>query len=131
MSVLVVVLLTVAFAFAVYRMKSVARPVLSPLEAAEAAASGNAVIVDVREPAEWAAGVAQPAVLLPLSDLKGPRVQWGPFLEGNRDRRIVVYCQSGMRSGMAASLLQSEGFRSENIGGFPRWVEAGLPVRIP
>lgn len=107
------------------------RPTMSPKEAAAAVETGIAVLVDVREPAEWSGGVAQVAVLLPLSDLRGPRELWVPFLEKNRSKLILLYCQSGMRSGMAASILKSEGFDTANMGAFSNWNAHGLPVRTP
>jgi len=104
---------------------------MSPKKSAAAVETGVAVLVDVREPAEWKGGVAQVAVLLPLSDLRGPRQRWTPFLETNRSKRILLYCQSGMRSGMAASILKAEGFDAANMGTFSSWQADGLPVRKP
>lgn len=93
-------------------------------------ASGSAVLVDVREPAEWAdTGVAEPAALLPLSDLRGDRAKWQAFLAANRDKELILYCRSGNRSGIAASILEKEGFTVANAGGFKHWAAAGLPVR--
>jgi rhodanese-related sulfurtransferase len=102
---------------------------VAPAEAAQLVAGGHAVLIDVREPDEWADGVASPAELLALSDLTGPRQTWKPFLEKNRDRELILYCRSGGRSGRAAQLLASEGFRTANAGGFSDWARAGLPVR--
>ena len=104
---------------------------VNPEEAAARLKAGKAVLVDVRDPGEWANGVAQPAVLLSLGDLRGERKKWKPFLEKNRGKELILYCASGMRSGMAASLLKKEGFEVSNLGGFGRWASAGLPVRKP
>lgn len=99
-------------------------------EAAGRIATGKAVLVDVREPAEWAdTGVAEPAVLLSLSDLRGERTQWKNFLEQNKDKELILYCRSGNRSGIAAGILAKEGFKVANAGGFKHWAGAGLPVR--
>jgi len=117
--------------FLIARMFLKRRPVMSSPEAAAAVETGIAVLVDVREPAEWNGGVAGVAVLLPLSDLRGPRKRWTPFLEKNRSKRIVLYCKSGMRSGMAASILKAEGFEAANMGTFSNWHANGLPVRTP
>jgi rhodanese-related sulfurtransferase len=104
--------------------------IVAPAEAARRVADGKAVLVDVREPAEWAeTGVAAPAVLLPLSDLTGDRRQWKEFLEKNRDKELILYCRSGNRSGRAAAILGIEGFKTANAGGFRDWLSAGLPVR--
>ena len=104
---------------------------VTPDEAAQLVRDKKAVLVDVREPAEWAGGVARDAVLLPLSDLTGLRQQWKPFLSQVGDREIILYCRSGARSGHAASVLAKEGFRTANAGGFGDWQAAGLPVSKP
>jgi len=105
-------------------------PRVAPEEAARRVERGEAVLVDVREPAEWKqTGVAAPAVLLPLSDLRGERRLWKPFLEKHRDKEIILACRSGNRSGQAAAILAAEGFRTANAGGFRDWVAAGLPTR--
>ena len=118
-------------AFLLARMILKSRPAMSPQEAAAAVETGLAVLVDVREPAEWNGGVARVAVLLPLSDLRGPRKRWTPFLEKHRSKCILLYCQSGMRSGMAASILKAEGFNTANMGTFSNWHANGLSVRTP
>ena len=102
---------------------------VTPAEAAQLVTDGQAVLIDVREPDEWADGVAAPAELLALSDLTGPRLTWKPFLEKNRDKELVLYCRSGGRSGRAAQLLAAEGYRTANAGGFSDWTRAGLPTR--
>ncbi|MFT3831006.1 MAG: rhodanese-like domain-containing protein [Opitutaceae bacterium] len=104
---------------------------LSVAEAQARLAAGQAVLVDVREPGEWRAGVAKPAYLLPLSDLQGPRNRWAPFLAANKDKEILLYCASGIRSGQAAIILRREGFNVANIGSYHRWAGAGLATRQP
>ena len=106
-------------------------PALASQEAEKRVASGAAVLIDVREPSEWAEGVAKPAALLSLSDLAGARTNWKPFLEQNRDKELIVYCRSGNRSGKAAGILSAEGFRVSNAGSFDAWKNAGLPTRNP
>ena len=47
----------------------------------------------------------------------------------DREKPIVVQCQSGARSAIATSVLQRAGFRVTNMqGGYRAWVEAGLPT---
>ncbi len=99
------------------------------IEAAARVRKGKAVLVDVREPAEWRSGVAAPARLLPLSTLQSGSREWATFLAENADREILLYCQSGMRSGMAARLLARKKVRSANAGSFSSWKAAGLPVK--
>jgi len=105
--------------------------VLTPAEAAKRVAAGTAVLVDVREPAEWETGVVATASLLPLSDLRGERKVWKPFLEANKDKEIILYCRTGNRSGQAAALLSAEGKKTANAGAFSAWEAAGQPVRTP
>lgn len=106
-------------------------PRVAPLECAHRVRAGEAYLVDVREPGEWADGVARSARLLPLSDLKNGRAQWQPFLQEAGNREILLYCASGARSGLAAKILAGEGFRAANTGGLGDWAAAGWPVVKP
>lgn len=92
---------------------------------------GAAILIDVREPSEWADGVADRAVLLPLGDLMRSRAKWAPFLAAHRDRELLLYCGAGVRSGMAARTLAREGFRAANAGSLREWADAGWPVQLP
>lgn len=103
---------------------------LTPEEAVERVRSGEAVLIDVREPAEWnETGVVSTAYVLSLSDLRGDRVAWSAFLEENADRELILYCRSGNRSGQAAALLAEEGYRTANAGGISDWIDADQPLR--
>lgn len=104
---------------------------VAPADAAQRVAAGKAVLIDVREPDEWQDGVARPALLLSLSDLRGDRKTWNDALEQHRDKELILYCRSGNRSGIAADILEKEGYRVANAGGFAAWRDAGLPVRKP
>ena len=104
---------------------------MPPEEAAQKVESGEAVLIDVREPEEWTDGVAKPALLLPLSDLRGSRQHWQSALEQHRDKELILYCRTGNRSATAASILEKEGFRVANAGGFSDWRKAKLPERKP
>lgn len=107
------------------------RPTYSLQDAAKQIDSGEALLIDVREPSEYAAGVAGPAHLLPLSDLQGSRSKWKPFLDQNPGKELLVYCRSGNRSGIAAGILRGEGCKVTNIGSYGAWMNAGLPTRRP
>ena len=103
---------------------------IAPAAAARLVADGKAVLVDVREPAEWAeTGVAAPAVLLSKSDFDGERKEWKPFLEKNAGKQIILYCRSGRRSGAVAEALAALGHAVANAGGLKDWQAAGLPTR--
>ena len=88
------------------------------------AGSTGALIVDVRAESEWDAGHLPGAVHLPLPDLE-ERLDEIPA-----DREIILQCQTGSRSAIAASLLKARGYdRVANLaGGYVAWVGAGLPV---
>ena len=80
------------------------------------------VLVDVREPAEHAAGAIDGAVLIPLRQLMA-RAEQLP-----KDRPVVVYCQSGGRSARAVAALRSQGFDAHNlVGGLIAWRAHGSP----
>ncbi len=124
-------LLGAVAAFLLIRLVWQARPGLSLAEARAALEAGTAVLIDVREPAEWAAGVAKQSALLPLSDLRGERAQWSAFLAQHRGRKLLLYCASGTRSGMAAAQLRREGHDAVNAGSLTAWRNAGWPVGAP
>jgi rhodanese-related sulfurtransferase len=103
---------------------------IAPADAAKLVAEGKAVLVDVREPAEWAAtGVAAPAVLLAKSDFDGAQKEWKPFLEKNAGKEIILYCRTGHRAGVIGTALADKGVKVTNAGGLKDWTDAGLPVR--
>jgi rhodanese-related sulfurtransferase len=103
---------------------------VTPKDAAKLIAEGKAVLVDVREPAEWKdSGVAAPAVLLPKSDFDGEQKQWKEFLAQLGDKQILLYCRSGGRSREVASTLAAKGIKAANVGTLRDWTNAGLPVR--
>lgn len=102
---------------------------VDPAEAARLTADG-ALLIDVREPAEWKeTGVAQPALLLPMSDFNGAQTEWKAILDGAKDQTLVLYCRSGNRSGRIAAVLAERGYKVVNAGAFKDWQAAGLPVR--
>lgn len=104
---------------------------VTPAEAAKLVANGKAVLIDVREPAEWLeSGVAAPAVLLPKSEFDHGRLgEWKDFLAHVGDKQIVIYCRSGKRSAVVAKALEKEGHKVANAGGFAEWKAAGLPTK--
>lgn len=102
-----------------------------PADYLEKIRSGAALLVDVRESDEWKRGVAEGAALLPLSDLNRDRARWKSFLESVGHRELLLYCVSGVRSGIAARVLVGEGFRALNAGGLSDWTGAGWQVVSP
>ncbi|MDQ5979867.1 MAG: hypothetical protein QG602_2842 [Verrucomicrobiota bacterium] len=108
-------------------------PTLTPAAAAKLVADGKAVLIDVREPSEWAeTGVAAPALLLPKSEFDAGQVgDWKDFLAKVGDKQIILYCRSGRRSGTVAEALAAKGHKAANAGPFEAWKAAGLPTRQP
>lgn len=86
----------------------------------------GALLLDVREPAEFAAIHAPNAKLIPLGDV-GLRLK---EIEAYKDKPIAVICRSGRRSAKAVALLQEAGFtQASNVqGGIQAWEQAGLEV---
>ena len=83
----------------------------------------GAILLDVREPHEWAAGHAQGARHIPLGQL-GQRQRELPA-----GRPIITVCRSGARSARAASLLVGRGREVANLrGGMRAWAASDLPV---
>lgn len=80
-------------------------------------------VVDVRSSGEWAAGHIQGSLNIPLGDLPG-RIDEIPA-----GRPVVVHCQGGTRSAIAASLLQRDtpAVVINLAGGFKEWQAAGQP----
>ena len=91
---------------------------------AQRLAAGTAHVIDVRSTAEWQAGHIPGAHHIPLGELAG-KASTLP-----RERPVIVHCQGGARSAIAASLLQAEGLPDvlNLAGGFNEWRAAGLPV---
>ena len=90
-------------------------------EAARAAAAGEALLVDVREDEEWAAGRAPTALHAPMSRLRQDTLP--------RDRRVLALCRVGGRSAAVAQALDQLGYDVANVdGGMLAWSAAGLPV---
>jgi rhodanese-related sulfurtransferase len=83
------------------------------------------VLIDVSEPAEYAAGHAGGARNVPLSKL-----ETAADLPKNKALPLVVLCATGARSGKAVAILRKLGY--ENVralsGGLRAWREANLPV---
>jgi rhodanese-related sulfurtransferase len=96
---------------------------LSPQQAAELLRSGDAQLVDVREPYEHEAGRIAGSLHIELERLAAEAAAL------DRDRPILFYCRSGSRSALAADAFAASGFDARNLdGGLEAWVAAGLPI---
>jgi len=88
--------------------------------------SSDAVLLDVRETAEYGGGHIPNAVHIPLSQLASRTADLAKY----KSRPVIAYCERGNRSRMAGATLAKSGF--ENVhslaGGYRAWKDAGLPV---
>ena len=90
---------------------------------ARALADAGALILDVREDDEWAAGHAPGAAHIALGALP-VRHTSVPL-----DRQVVAVCRGGGRSQRAAEALRNAGYDVVNLsGGMQAWAAAGHPV---
>ncbi len=106
---IVVIVLAAVIAMAVVRMRVVGS---NASDAKEKIAQGASVI-DVRTPAEYASGHFNGAKNIPLAELQARVSEIG-----DKQKPIVVYCASGMRSAHAARILTASGFTDvTNAGG--------------
>src|SRR5438132_2303800 len=102
-------------------------PEEGPLDVQRRLASGaQTVLIDVRDPDEYRDGFIEPATNISRGFLEF-RIG-GAAAEPTTP--IVLYCQSGLRSMLAAKALKDLGY--ENVtnlqGGFQKWAQSGLPV---
>jgi hydroxyacylglutathione hydrolase len=97
--------------------------VTAPTLAGQLASPEPPVVVDVRTEVEWEAARVAGSLNVPLTQLRA-RARELP-----RDRAIVVHCQTGYRSSIAASILEQEGFAdvADLVGGIVAWEQRGSP----
>jgi rhodanese-related sulfurtransferase len=96
-------------------------PVIAPV-ALKALLTSQAkiVLVDVREPDEYAAGHIDGARLMPLGTVETA------YRDLPKDVKLVVYCRSGKRSAKAVSFLTAHGYTNAVSldGGYLAWTAA-------
>jgi rhodanese-related sulfurtransferase len=106
---------------------------LTPEQALEAARRG-AVIVDIREQERRARDGRVPgAVEIDRNVLEwrcAPESEWRDQRVSDPERVVVVMCNQGYQSSLAAALLKQLGLArvTDMEGGFERWIADGLPV---
>jgi rhodanese-related sulfurtransferase len=96
------------------------------LEAVQKINHDDALVIDVREPAEVAQGKIAKARHIPLAELNGRLNE----LEKFKAKPIIVTCRSGNRSARACGILAKQGFTDvyNLAGGMTAWQQANLPV---
>ncbi len=99
---------------------------LSPAAAVQLINRERAVVIDVCEPDEYAAGHVNGAKSIPLGELEAKL----PGAVKNKATPLVLVCASGMRSGRAVAIARKLGYeKAESLaGGLKSWRAADLPV---
>ena len=102
-------------------------PSVTTLEATQMINRQDALVLDVREQAEFAQAHILNARGLPLSQLEA-RIG---DIEKFKDKPLILYCATDNRSSTAAAALKKRGFSNVVVlsGGFAAWQQAGLPVQ--
>ena len=83
------------------------------------------VIIDVRTPEEWSAGIIENAILLNIFDSQN-------FIETmetlDKNKNYFIYCRSGARSGQACEIFNNNGIENafNLLGGFMNWTGDSL-----
>ncbi len=95
---------------------------LDPKTTLEAAKSNKAILIDVREPREYAAERIHGALLFPLSTFDPAA------LPIDKTREVIFHCGSGKRSADAAARCEAAGIpiATHIRGGLMAWKQAGL-----
>ncbi len=89
-------------------------------------ATAPPIVVDVRSEKEWAASHIAGSTNIPLNHLRDRAKEIA------KDRPVVVHCEGGYRSAIAASVLAQAGRPDvlDMVGGFKAWAASKLPVRV-
>ena len=98
-------------------------------EADEMRRQPGAVVLDVREPAEYEQGAIPGALHIPRGTLESSIESRVP----DRDTPLIVHCASGVRSAFAAKTLEELGYTNvvSVAGGFNKWKDEGREWTTP
>ena len=99
---------------------------LNPAEAVQLMNRDKAVVIDVCEPGEYAAGHIVGARNVPLAQLEAQL----PNVVKNKATPVILVCQAGARSGRALGLARKLGYENAQslAGGLKAWQAASMPV---
>lgn len=107
-------------------------PRITPAQAKEMIAKGEAVVLDVRDAMEVAqSGKVAGAVHIPRGLLEFKADPESPAYDRSLDpaKPVILYCASGGRSALAGKTLKDLGYDQVfNLGGFKDWAESGGAV---
>ena len=99
---------------------------LSPAEAVLLMNREKAVVIDVCEPGEYAAGHINGARNVPLAQLEAQL----PNVVKSKTAAVILVCQAGARSGRALAVARKMGYENAQslAGGLKAWQAASMPV---
>ena len=107
---------------------------VDPHAARDAIGGGRAIMIDIRSETQRAAdGIVPDAIWFARNVLEwrcDPSSEAHDDRVGDLERHVIVMCDEGYQSSLAAATLQQLGFVSATdlVGGFQAWRAAGLPV---
>lgn len=99
---------------------------VSPQELVNLVNKEGAVVIDVRDSKEFAAGHIVDAVNVPHTSLEGRLAE----LEKYKEKPVTIVCKMGQHAGTAGAMLRKAGFASVSrlSGGMTEWRNQNLPV---
>jgi phage shock protein E len=109
---IIIVIAVVLIGFGLLRMKLFGAAGIASTERLQQLIDDGALVVDVRTPAEFAADHVDGAVNIPLDEIVGRREELG-----DGERPVILYCNSGNRSGQALVRLHRQGLENLTNGG--------------
>lgn len=91
--------------------------------------AGRVLLIDIRETREHQTGVAQGAVLLPMSQLS----QKQSLIPKNPDQPVLLICNTQNRSKASLEKLKAQGYQNIRYveGGMSEWASKGWPMVAP
>ncbi len=101
---------------------------VSPLQAVTKMNDSDTIVVDVREPDEFIKGHIENAISIPLGGLQDQLSK----LEANKNKPVLISCQTGTRSASAGKILTKAGFEQVFVitGGMQAWEnDYKLPIK--
>lgn len=89
----------------------------------------NIILLDVRTPEEYSEVHIESSILLPVQELSADTLDKVGLGENSRNKEIIIYCGSGVRSAQAYEIMNSLGYTNIKsvAGGVGRWQEENLP----
>ena len=110
-------------------------PRITPFEARDLIASGNTLVVDVRDaPEVEMSGKIAGAHHVSRGMLEFRADPDSPYHDSifRKARTVLIYCASGGRAALGGKALKDMGYQQVfNLGGFKDWVEAGGEIDKP